>query len=131
MTSALPGGSGTILVADDDESIREVTGKLLELAGYTVLLAGDSPSTVETLREHASAVRLVMLDLCMPGGEVAETYDLLREIVPGIPILVMTGYPESETRRQLGGREVAALVEKPFQPLRLFQMLHDILEGRP
>jgi len=130
MTSALPGGSGTILVADDDKSIREVTGKLLEMAGYTVLLAGDSWSAVETLRENAAVVRLVLLDLCMPGGEGAETYDLLREIVPEIPILVMTGYPEAETRRQLGGREVAALIEKPFQPLVLFQILHDILENR-
>lgn len=131
MKCALPEGSGTILVADDDASIREVTGKLLELAGYTVLLAEDASSAVETLRENAGAVRLVLLDLCMPGGEGAETYDSLREVVPGIPILVMTGYPELETRQQLGEREVAALVEKPFQPLRLFQILHDILEGRP
>jgi len=127
MTTTLPGGSGTVLVADDDGSIREVTGKLLEMAGYTVLLAGDSWSAVETLRENAATVRVVLLDLCMPGGEGAETYDALREIAPEIPILVMTGFPESETRRQLGGREVAALIEKPFQPLRLFQILRDLL----
>lgn len=127
MSGYLQGGSGTILVADDDAGIREVTGKLLEMAGYTVLLAADSPSTVETLRENATDVHLVLLDLTMPGGEGAQTYDALREIVPGIPILVMTGYPEPETRRQLGTRQVVALVEKPFQPAELFKILHDVL----
>ncbi len=127
MSNYLQGGSGTLLVADDDAGIREVTGKLLEMAGYTVLLAEDSPSTVKTLRENAAAVRLVLLDLTMPGGEGARTYDSLREIVPEIPILVMTGYPEPETRRQLGTREVVALIEKPFQPPELFKILRNVL----
>jgi two-component system cell cycle sensor histidine kinase/response regulator CckA len=125
--SYLGRGSGTILVADDDAAILEVTGKLLELAGYTVLLAEDSESVVETLRENADVVRVVILDLTMPGAEGGQNVDYLRKVVPDIPIIVMTGYPEPQTRQKLGTREVAAFLEKPFQPPELFKLLQTLL----
>ena len=76
-------GSGTILVADDDVGILEVTGKLLELAGYTVLLAENSPVAVETLRENAGIVRLVILDLTMPGAKAARPTTPCARSSPG------------------------------------------------
>lgn len=123
----LPQGSGTILVADDDAEVRDLTGRILKLAGYTALEAVDAPSTVETLRAHPE-VRLVLLDLNMPGApSCGQTVGKLRQIRDEIPILVMTGYPESETRSQLGGQQVEGLLEKPFQPPELIARIRDAL----
>ena len=128
--SSLPRGSGTILVADDDAEVRELTGRILKLAGYTPVEAYDAPSTIEALGEHAE-VRLVLLDLNMPGGpSCARTVEKLREIRPEIPIFVMTGFPESETRYQLAEVRIDRLLEKPFQPPELIGWIREAL-GEP
>ncbi len=123
----LPQGSGTILVADDDAEVRDLTGRILKLAGYEPLEAADAPSTVDSLRDHAE-VRLVLLDLRMPGApSCGQTVGKLRALRAEVPILVMTGYPESETRSQLGGQQVEGLLEKPFQPPELIARIREAL----
>ena len=125
--SSLPRGSGIILVADDDGEVRELTGRILKLAGYTPVEAHDAPSTVTALAEH-DGVRLVLLDLNMPGSaSCGKTVLKLREIRPEVPIFVMTGFPESETRHQLAGVKVDRLLEKPFQPPELVGWIREAL----
>ena len=122
----LPKGSGTILVADDDQDIQDLTQRILRFAGYTALPAMDGPSAVETLRRHPE-VRLVLLDLNMPGARGVETVESLRQVRQGVPILVMSGYTEPETRERLGSQEVDGLLEKPFQPPELIDRIRRAL----
>lgn len=123
----LPQGSGTILVADDDAEVRDLTGRILKLAGYTPLEAADAPAAVEAVRRHAE-IRLVLLDLSMPGAaSCGRTVARLRELRGDLPVLVMTGFPERDTRAQLAGQEVEGLLEKPFQPPELIAFIRRAL----
>lgn len=117
--AGLPQGSGTILVADDDREIRDLTRRILQMAGFDVVEAEDAPSTIEALEQHAE-VDFVLLDLQMPGAQsCGQTVKRLRELRPDVPIYLMTGFPESETRKQLGNQQVDGRFEKPFQPPEL------------
>jgi len=124
------GPGGTILVADDHREVRDLTGKVLEMTGYRVLLAENARETVEVFSRHAAEIDLVLLDLTMPGGTAAETLDRLRAVRPGVRVLVMTGYPEDETVAQLGGRQIAGRIEKPFKPADLALCIHEVIRGR-
>lgn len=124
---SLPRGTGTVLVADDDAEVRDLTGRILKMAGYTPLEAADAPSTIERLRTHPE-IALVLLDLRMPGSpSCGETVGKLRRIRPGIPILVMTGFPERDTREDLGEAVINDLLEKPFRPPELIHRIRRAL----
>ncbi len=122
----LPQGSGTLLVADDDAGVRLLATRILKLGGYKPLVAKDFSSALETFREH-DEIRLVLLDLNMPGGTCAQAVLNLRQIRPEVPILVMAGHPESETRARLGDAQVDGLLEKPFQPPELIAWIRQAL----
>lgn len=115
------------MVADDDPEIRDLTGRILKMAGYAVVEAEDAPTTVEALAQHAE-VDFVLLDLKMPGAtHCGLTVKRLRELRPDVPIYLMTGFPESETRVQLQGQKVDGLFEKPFQPPQLIAGIRQAL----
>lgn len=123
----LPRGSGTILVADDDAEVRDLTGRILKMAGYTVVAAVDAPSTLEKLAEHPE-VRLVLLDLNMPGSpSCGKTVEKMRALRSDVPIFVMTGLPESESAAELGGQPIERFLEKPFQPPELIGWIREAL----
>lgn len=123
----LPRGSGTILVADDDAEVRDLTGRILKMAGYTVVVAVDASSTVARLTEHPE-IRLVLLDLSMPGSpSCGKTVEKIRAVRSDVPVFVMTGLPESESRAQLGGQPIERFLEKPFQPPELIGWIREAL----
>jgi DNA-binding NtrC family response regulator len=87
-----------ILLVEDDASVRAQIGMLIELLGYEVFFAGTAPEARERFHEHA--VDLVLTDLYMPGGLGTELlHDFHRER-PGIPVIILTGFPSDETIRQ-------------------------------
>lgn len=127
---SLPRGSGTLLLVDDDVAVLEVTGKLLEIVGYSVLSAPDAETAFELARRNAQ-VRLILLDLTLPGFESSVVIENLRQITPDVPIVVMTGYPENETESRLQNQQIEGYLEKPFQPPMLLKLLADVLNAVP
>jgi signal transduction histidine kinase len=107
--------SGRILVIDDEETMRNVTRRILATAGFTVLTAIDGVEGVELFRAHPGEIDLVILDVTMPrmGGE--ETFRQLRAIDPNVRVLLASGYSEQEATAQFAGKGLAGFVEKPFQ----------------
>jgi PAS domain S-box-containing protein len=110
-----PHGSGAILVVDDE-------------AGYTVLAAGDGREAVEIFRQDAHKIAAVLLDMTMPimGGH--EAFRLIREIQPGVPIIVSSGYSEMVTREDLGPDTVAGFIQKPYTAARLVASIQEALD---
>ena len=78
-------GTGTVLVVDDEEIVRSLAKKMVEIAGFSVLTANDGEEAVRLYREHQDEIACVLLDLTMPkmGGE--ETFRAIRQISPGCP----------------------------------------------
>jgi two-component system cell cycle sensor histidine kinase/response regulator CckA len=120
-------GAGTILVADDEESVRSLVASVLEDAGYTVELARDGAQAVEQLQRLGEQVRLVLLDLTMPILGGAEAAGELRRIQPEIPIVVMSGYGDIEVMQRFSEVGVDDFLPKPFTPEELTTKVRDAL----
>ncbi len=90
---------GTILVVDDQEPVCEGLRRMLEGAGFTAL---SGRTGVALFRQHASAIRAVLLDLRLPGESAGEVFDAMRHLRPDLPVILMTGTPEAIARAELG-----------------------------
>jgi signal transduction histidine kinase len=115
--------TGTILVVDDEFGVRTLTRSVLERAGLTVLLAEDGGAGVESFRTHANQVRVVMVDLTMPGLDGRETLQQIRRIRPDVPAILMSGY----TPADLDDCPAHEFLQKPFTPTTLRAMVRRIL----
>jgi PAS domain S-box-containing protein len=104
---------GTILLVEDEASVRDVSTRLLEQAGYEVLVAQSGEEALE-LAAAAKSLDLLVTDVVMPGLSGREVADLLTKARPGLKVLFMSGYTEDAVvqRGVLAGE--VALLEKPF-----------------
>jgi nitrogen-specific signal transduction histidine kinase/ActR/RegA family two-component response regulator len=124
-------GSGTILVVDDDEAVRNVAKRILERAGFRVLVAVDGIDGLAVFREHTSEIGVVLLDVTMPrmGGE--ETFRQLRQLAPEVRVVLSSGYSAQEATSHFAGKGLAGFVEKPFTPQELLERVRAVLEAPP
>jgi two-component system CheB/CheR fusion protein len=115
---------GTVaLVIDDEETIRALATNVLSRKGVRVLAAGNGKEGVEMFQEHNRIVSVVVLDLVMPvmGGEAV--LPLLREINPQVPVILSSGFNESEATRRFAGFKPARFLQKPFTADRLVEAI--------
>lgn len=116
--------AGRVLVIDDDETVRDVVRRYLEVAGFTVDVVGDG---FEGLKRFASRpADLVVLDVMMPGINGLEVCKRLRQI-SGVPIVMLTALGEEENR--IAGLQLGAddYVIKPFSPKELALRVMSVL----
>jgi PAS domain S-box-containing protein len=120
-------GHGTVLLAEDEEGVREVVGRMLERLGFHVLQAEDGITALEALEQHDLAVTAVLLDLSMPRMGGSETLRLIRERRPELPVILMSGYTEQEVASKLLDESsgAAGFLQKPFLPEDLTRVLRD------
>jgi len=120
-------GSGKVLVVDDEEIVRRIARTALERAGYTVLLAGDGQEAVEIFRREAGEIRLVALDMTMPGMSGEEALRQLREIRRDVPVMVSSGYTEAEVLQRFGD-SIDGFLHKPYGITDLARAVHSALK---
>ena len=90
---AAPGGNETVLIVDDNTEVREVMAVILGSLGYEVLTAGDGAAALELIRSHCG-IDLLVSDIVMSGGVTGfELAERARALRPGLPVLLMSGYP--------------------------------------
>ncbi|MCP4660065.1 MAG: PAS domain S-box protein [bacterium] len=123
----IPGGDETILVVEDESSVRKLTTALLSSLGYKVLGARDGPTALATLGE-APRVDLLFSDVVMPGG--LSGYDvarLARHRHPGLKVILTSGY----SAEQIGEQPDAeyTFITKPYRRLDLARKVREVLEG--
>jgi CheY-like chemotaxis protein len=104
----------TILVVDDEPALRDFAGALLEEMGYAALLAEHGRAAVQLLLQDPEAVAAVLLDMTMPGLSPEETFRLMREIRPGLPVIILSGDLESVVREHFPAGTISAFVQKPY-----------------
>ena len=123
-------GAGPVLVVDDEETVRLVATNMLESLGFIPLVARDGVEGVRVFRQHATALRAVLLDLTMPhmGGE--QTYAEMRRVDADVPIVVMSGYSELEMEGRFKTTDPAGFLRKPFTRDMLRAVLHQVLVRR-
>jgi signal transduction histidine kinase/ActR/RegA family two-component response regulator len=109
-TRSLPTRNATILVADDDHDVRDLTAACLESLGYSVLLADSGRSAIETVNSN-TLIDLLMIDIAMPEMNGVEAGSTISARRPELPIIYMTGYVDSSA---LDGQGQRRLLKKPF-----------------
>ena len=121
--------SGTVLVVDDDEGVRDLLDVTLRRAGLTVLLASDGREGVDLFRLHADEIRAVVLDRTMPdiGGE--DAFDEIRRIRPDARIMLISGYSEERAAWHFIDKGLDAFMHKPFEPSALLEKMRRIIDS--
>ncbi len=119
-------GEGTVLLVDDEETVRQVGRSMIELLGFDVITAVDGREAVKIYRERSEDIVLVLLDLTMPRMGGAQTLAELRRIRDDVRIVLSSGYAEQDTGQLLeGGR--AVFIQKPYRIDALRDRFREIL----
>jgi CheY-like chemotaxis protein len=116
-------GTGTVLVVDDEEAIRDLARMILQSAGYRVLVAKDGDEALSVFTTHAADVHTVLLDVVMPGRDAAEVMEQIQKLRPETKVVVCSGYNDHEAAGRLRGRKPSGFLKKPYDPASLIARL--------
>jgi CheY-like chemotaxis protein len=123
--SALPadeGGNETILLVEDEDQVREVTGSVLRQAGYTVLEARNGDEALALCAQHAQCagrIHLLLTDVIMPGMNGRQVSEQVLVHHPGLAVLFMSGYTDDAILRHGVLEAQVPFLQKPFTPSKL------------
>jgi two-component system cell cycle sensor histidine kinase/response regulator CckA len=126
-----PALKGTLLVVDDDETIRSLARRALERAGLQVLTAADGREGVELFRKFADVIDVVLLDMTMPGLNGEEAFREIRLCRPHVRVILSSGYTESEATSRFAGKGLAGFIQKPYRQSDLIAKVAEILHRSP
>ena len=120
-------GEGTVLVVDDEDTVRKVARRILERAGFETLGACHGREAIEILNEDPERITAVLLDLRMPVMDGAETLPALRFLRPNIPVVVASGYSEHEIADRVSGEASTAVLAKPYRATQLLDAMRQVM----
>ncbi|MFH1567274.1 MAG: PAS domain S-box protein [Gemmatimonadota bacterium] len=122
-------GRGTVLLVDDEESVRSVVGRMLERLGFATVTAADGAEAVAEFRQRGPEFNLVLLDLTMPGMDGAEAFGELRRLDPEVRVVLTSGYSEEDVAGRFAGQGLAGVLQKPYSVDGLKEVLARLLPG--
>lgn len=103
-----------VLLVDDDGIALQLTSTMLSMLGFTVVRAMDGLEAVEVFRRHRDEIRLVLSDVVMPRMNGWETLTALRQIAPGIPVILASGCSENQVMDNACPERPQNFLAKPF-----------------
>lgn len=121
--------SARVLVVDDDDLVRDILARVLDVGELSVCTADDGESALDLIREEPPDA--VVLDVGLPGMDGFEVCRRLATdpALSSIPVVLLTGYDDEVTRDQATAAGCAAFLTKPFSALELLDVLRDALNG--
>jgi PAS domain S-box-containing protein len=120
-------GSGTILLVDDEDMVREPASRLLARLGFSVLTAVNGREALDVFRANRDKIECVILDLTMPEMSGEEAFQELRRMKSDLKIILSSGYGETESIRSFPGRGPDGFLQKPYQLKQLAAKLREVL----
>ena len=127
--AALPGGTETILLVEDDPTMRAAAQQLLSKVGYRVVTAVDGQQGLNAYRAHRATLHLVITDVVMPKLSGFELYEVIRGESRGLSVLFMSGFPAPNFRKTVGQDAAVAFVTKPWTASELLAQIRRLLEA--
>jgi two-component system cell cycle sensor histidine kinase/response regulator CckA len=119
----------TILIVDDEEILREILCESLKDKGYNVLSASDGIEALQLYTQHKDRITLVITDLGMPMMNGEQLYIKMKEIDPGIRVIVSSGYLETSNKSALLRMGIKDVLTKPFKFDVIFDTIHRVLQS--
>jgi PAS domain S-box-containing protein len=123
-------GSGTVLLVEDEDMVRDMAAAMLNRLGFKVLEAKDGVEAVEVFREHRNEIRCVLSDLTMPRMNGWETITALRELAPDLPVILASGYDEAHVMEGDHPELPQAFLGKPYKLKGLSDAISHALNNR-
>jgi two-component system cell cycle sensor histidine kinase/response regulator CckA len=127
--AAASGGRETILIAEDEPSLRRLTERLVTSLGYSVILAATGEEAVELFMRHRDEIDLLLVDIVMPGKGGRDVYDAVRATGSDVPIVFMTGYSAEMTPNALAAETGCRVLYKPYDLGAVAAVIRDVVEG--
>jgi CheY-like chemotaxis protein len=118
-------GSGTILLAEDEEQLLQLVTFMLRHLGFTVIPAKNGKEALELYRQHAAEITLVMTDIGMPFMDGYELFHELKKEQLKLPIIISSGFGDAAITARLPREEIVGFVSKPYR----FDQLRDVVRG--
>jgi two-component system cell cycle sensor histidine kinase/response regulator CckA len=122
-------GTATILVVEDESSVRSIMRRTLGRLGYSILEASDGEGGLAVVRQHDTVIDLLITDVMMPGMNGHAFAEKALEARPGLPVIFVSGYTPDSVREPGSPIWSHAFLQKPFRGPQLAQMVSDVLHG--
>jgi CheY-like chemotaxis protein len=106
---------GKVLVVDDEESVLDVASRLVEKAGYTAVKARDGDEAIAILRERTGEITMALVDASLPRISGEQTMRELRHLSPRLPLILMSGYSETDVVSDARSVGIVGFLQKPFR----------------
>lgn len=118
----------TVLLVEDEETLRLSVSKILRRNGFSVIEACDGSVAIEYLRaDMASHIDIVLLDLTLPGASSLDVIEQTRRTGAGIKVVLMSAYGLEMAPLLVSSPELSGFLRKPFETVDLVQVLRDVL----
>jgi PAS domain S-box-containing protein len=127
----VPMGTETVLLAEDEQDVREIAREFLESGGYRVIEAGDGKEAIELSAQHRGQIQLLVTDMVMPGMTGQELAVRLQAENPGLCVVFMSGYSEHAATEMANADPSVRLLTKPFSRAAILRTVGEILRGSP
>jgi CheY-like chemotaxis protein/two-component sensor histidine kinase len=115
--------AGTILVVEDEDTLRLAVSKMLRKSGFTVLEAADGETGVDLLRASPREIDLALLDLTLPGMSSREVLSELRRVQPNLKVIITSAYNQDWAQTTIGGQPPWLYIRKPYQLRQLTSLV--------
>jgi CheY-like chemotaxis protein len=122
-------GSEIVLLAEDDEAVRNVAKRILVGAGFTVLTAADGPEALLLCEQHPAEIHLLLTDVVMPGMSGRALAERLTALRPGVRVLFMSGYTDNAIVHQGVLDPGTQFISKPITQGELLRKVRYVLDG--
>ena len=123
-------GSETILLIDDEETIRNVGAEILNEIGYNIIPASGGKEGIENYKQNRENIDMIILDMIMPDMGGKRTYNLLKEINPDIKVLLSSGYSIKGQATEILEKGCDGFIQKPFNIKKLSHAIREILDKK-
>ncbi|MDA3971182.1 MAG: ATP-binding protein [Desulfobulbaceae bacterium] len=127
-TGVVMGGDETVLVAEDDAALRELSRRVLEAFGYTIITAEDGEEAITKFLENREQINLILLDMIMPKKNGKEVSAAIRQVSPKMKILFASGYPLETITNKEELESGFDFIQKPYQSKGLLLKVREVLD---
>lgn len=121
-------GTETVLLAEDDNTVRGLARSLLEKYGYKVIEAVDGEDAVEKFAKNRGAISLLLLDVVMPRKNGKEAYESIKKFSPDVKVIFVSGYPRETLRDKVNIGDDLEIIAKPVSPAQLMKKVREVLD---
>lgn len=129
MTETPVGGTETVLIAEDNEAVRQATREILQNYGYDVIEARDGEEAVTRFKEHKDRIQLLILDVVMPKKNGKETLEEIKTIKPDVKALYISGYTADIIHQKGILEDGLNYIAKPIKSLHLLKKVREVLDS--